>query len=151
MNFLRGFAGIIQTDGYVCYELIAGDSSGRILPATCWAHARRKFNDVLQLGDNRHARRALTAMRQLYDIEDRARLFNDTDRLALRQAESKPIVTELFDWMTPLLDQTLPKSKLRLALQVHASPPRLVRAISRPTLLCRSITTAPRESCAARW
>ena len=116
-EFLRGFAGIIQTDGYVCYELIAGDSTGRILPATCWAHARRKFNDVLQLGDNRHARRALTAMRQLYDIEDRARLFNDADRLALRQAESKPIVAELFDWMTPLLEQTLPKSKLRLALQ----------------------------------
>ena len=33
----------------------------------------------------------LSMFRQLYDIEDRAKAFTPEDRLALRQAESRPI------------------------------------------------------------
>src|SRR6478752_2592512 len=45
ITLLKGFSGILQTDGYGAYKtLIAADRArGAITLAHCWAHARRRF------------------------------------------------------------------------------------------------------------
>ena len=44
--FLRGYKGYVQTDGYSGYDFL--DSEQDIEHIGCWAHARRKFNDVVK-------------------------------------------------------------------------------------------------------
>jgi transposase len=46
LNYLSGFKGYVQTDGYNGYDAL-GRKPG-IVMVGCWAHARRKFHDVLQ-------------------------------------------------------------------------------------------------------
>jgi len=45
-RFLGQFEGILQTDGYAAYNQIGGP---RMVHAACWAHARRKFFEAVQL------------------------------------------------------------------------------------------------------
>jgi hypothetical protein len=52
----------------------------------------------------------------LYDIEDRARDMTDDERLALRQAESRPIVTGIKAWLDARNQDELPKSPLRAGI-----------------------------------
>ena len=52
-------------------------------------------------------------MQKLYEIEDRAREMTDSQRLALRQAESRPIVTGIRNWLHERDREELPKSPLR--------------------------------------
>jgi len=43
--FLSGFAGYLQSDAYVCYESLSRRNEA-ILEVGCWAHARRKFEEI---------------------------------------------------------------------------------------------------------
>ena len=38
------FAGVLQADGYAGFHHL--DEGGRIVEAACWAHVRRKFDDI---------------------------------------------------------------------------------------------------------
>ena len=55
----------------------------------------------------------LGEIQKLYDIEDRARDMTDSQRLTLRQAESRPIVTGIRAWLDERNRKELPKSPLR--------------------------------------
>jgi transposase len=45
-RFLGDFEGILQSDGYVAYDHVGGPN---IVHAACWAHARRKFFQAVEL------------------------------------------------------------------------------------------------------
>jgi hypothetical protein len=49
------YDGYLPSDAYICYELIATASENRILPVGCWAHARRKFEPLIEAGTHRQA------------------------------------------------------------------------------------------------
>lgn len=115
-EYLQNFQGYLQSDAYICYEVTAWDSEGRILGVGCWAHARRKFEALLNLGPDPHAQWALATIQKLYDIEDRVREMSDPQRHAVRQAEARPIVEELQGWLEERSEQELPKSALREAV-----------------------------------
>jgi len=99
-KMLKGFEGVLQSDAYICYELITGASLNRLQPAGCWAHGRRKF-EPLVAGGKKHPRAQwiLAEIQKLYDIEDRARTYSADERLVLREAESRPIVNTIHAWM----------------------------------------------------
>ena len=69
--FLRDFEGYVQTDGYSGYDFLDHDENIRHIG--CWAHARRKFMDVVKAqGKNSKSRsggKALSYIRKLYHIE----------------------------------------------------------------------------------
>ena len=96
---LGGYRGILQCDGYAAYKKVAGprpaDSS--ITLAFCWSHVRRGFYDLAKTKAP-IATEALKRIAALYEIEERVRGKGAADRLALRQAESKPLVAELRTW-----------------------------------------------------
>lgn len=114
-EFLSGFCGYLQSDAYVCYEQIAL-ASAEILKVGCWAHARRKFEEVHFTAASRRTHTAMGYFSRLYDIEDRAHSLNDQQRYELRQQEAKPIVTSLHEWLLEHAERELPKSKLRSAV-----------------------------------
>ena len=89
---------LIQTDEYSCYNKLNKELD---LPAhaRCWAHARRKFMDALNQGEEpRRIGWILHQIGLLYQIERRLReqKAGPALREAVRQSESRPIINRLF-------------------------------------------------------
>jgi transposase len=115
-EFLKSFRGYLQSDAYICYELITDEAADRMVAVGCWAHARRKYEALDDLAPHPQAQHALSLIQRLYDIEDRGRGMTDAERLALRQAEAKPIVDEFKGWLDERDQEETPRSPLREAI-----------------------------------
>ncbi|MFC4169987.1 IS66 family transposase [Teichococcus aestuarii] len=102
---LAGYRGIVQCDGYAAYKALAGD----VTLAFCWAHVRRGFFDLVKGGAAPIASEALQRIAALYTIEAEIRGRPAMERLAVRQARSRPLVAELFTWLEAQLAR-LPRS-----------------------------------------
>jgi transposase len=96
---LGSYRGILQCDGYGPYKKLGGSRSGQpsITLTFCWSHVRRGFYGLAK-SKAPIAIETLKRIADLYAIEERVRGRSAADRLALRQAESKPLVTELRVW-----------------------------------------------------
>lgn len=111
---------IYEYDGYSGYDFL--DYEEKIRHIGCWAHARRKFMDVIKAqGKNRKngsADKALDIIRKLYRIEKEAREKGlSTDEIFLvRQQESKPILDKFKQWLDRTALQTPPKGLLGKAV-----------------------------------
>ena len=103
---LRGYGGILQCDGYAAYKKFAGSKSVEpsVTLAFCWSHVRRGFYDLAK-AKAPIAMETLQRIAALYEIEARVRGNSPADRLAVRQAESKPLVTELHIWFEAQIAQ----------------------------------------------
>jgi transposase len=113
--FLKDYRGFLQADAYGGYDGIFLGSDGGIVEVACWAHARRKFFDA-RSNAPREANQVLEWVRQLYDIEDRARDFMPALRQVLRQLESVPILEGIKNYLDDLSRRILPKSALGKAI-----------------------------------
>jgi len=119
-HFLKDYAGYIQTDAYTGYDAL-GRRPG-IYHVGCWAHARRKFMEVVKAasgkGKKGHAETALEHIRKLYAVEKKARKDQLTpDQIVeLRQEKSKPVLEELEKCLNDLSGQTPPKGLLGKAV-----------------------------------
>jgi len=114
-SLLADYHGFLQADAYGGYDGIFLDSNETIVEVACWAHARRKFYDARSSAP-REANQVLEWIRQLYDIEDRARELTPEERQALRQRESEPILDRLEEYCDAVSLRTLPKSGLGKAI-----------------------------------
>jgi len=119
-EYLKHYQGCIQTDAYSGYDAL-GRRPG-ICHVGCWAHARRKFVEVVKAGSapgkKGHAETALEIIGQLYGIEKMARKDQLTpDQIvALRQEKSKPILVGFHAWLMALSSRTPPKGLLGKAV-----------------------------------
>jgi len=113
--FLRGYRGFLQADAYGGYDGIFLASDGGVEEVACWAHARRKFFDA-RSNAPRQANEILEWIRQLYDLEDRARELSAGERQALRQREAVPILDRIEARLEELTGRVLPKSALGKAV-----------------------------------
>lgn len=90
------YRGLLQCDAYTGYDELFSPPWG-MTHVGCWAHARRKFYDVrAQFPGACH--HVLAQIRALYDVEREARDLDASQRWALRQERSRPIVDGLFTW-----------------------------------------------------
>ena len=108
-SFLQGFRGYLHADAYGGYDAIYLGSSNQIVEVACGAHARRKFFDARN-NYPREAHHVLEWIRQLYDIEDRARELSADACCTLRRAESEPVLDKLEAYLAQLAQSVLPKS-----------------------------------------
>jgi transposase len=113
--FLQGYHGFLQADAYGGYDGIFLGSDGQIEEVACWAHARRKFFDARSNAPS-EANQVLEWIRQLYDVEDRARELTALDRQMLRQRESVPILDRIQEFLDKGSVRSLPKSALGKAI-----------------------------------
>jgi len=114
--FLDGFAGHLQTDGYVGYSsLFETRVDARI---GCLAHVRRKFFEARRETED-SAGTALAAIQRIYRIERRCR--DDGVRgdalVAVRQSQVMPILQELAGFFAYLEPKTLPQSLIGKAVR----------------------------------
>lgn len=116
LEFLKGFHGKLQTDGYDGYN--AAVETYGLIRLTCWSHCRRYFERSLETFPV-EAARVLEIIQRLYAVE---RECKDADlgpeqRRAVRQERSVPIVKEFWDLVEKLRPTILPKEPLGEALQ----------------------------------
>ena len=114
-TFLSKYRGFLQADAYGGYDGIFLNSHGMIEEVACWAHARRKFHDA-RSNALREVNQVLEWIRQLYDVEDRARELTPEQRQALRQRESVPMLDRLEAYLDEQSLRALPKSSWRKAI-----------------------------------
>ncbi len=123
--FLGDYGGYLQTDGYAAYDKLPVSNVG------CLAHARRKFMDAKKLqgkGKSGKADKALAKIQKLYGIESRLKGAPAEERKAERQVYSKPILDELYQWMTT--QKVIGSSPLGKAIKYTLGQwPKLIRYI----------------------
>jgi transposase len=114
-RFLGNFGGILQSDGYGGYDHIGGEG---IVHAACWAHARRKFFDAVQLNPkDQISIRIVAQMNELFAIDAKARDegLSEIDRHLLRLEKSKPLLDQIKTAIEAARAAALPKSALAKA------------------------------------
>jgi len=113
-EFLKGFRGKLQSDGYAAYA----DLGDGIVYAGCMAHARRGFVDAAKVSPlDPMAPEVLIRFGQLYALEQEAREggLGPEARLALRQTKSVPAMVALKTRLLEIRQQITPGGKLAQA------------------------------------
>jgi transposase len=118
-DHLGGFHGVLQVDGYAGYDKLArpGRAAGAIKLAYCLAHARREFFDVHKRTKDPVAEEAMRRISEIYAIEARIRGRAEGDRVAVRQAETRPLMEALWSWLMERLEEISAKSSLASAIR----------------------------------
>ncbi len=98
---LAGWAGVLQSDAYAGYNDLSAPTRlpGPVTSAGCWAHGRRKFFELAELGKAPLAVEAVRKMDVIFAIEREINGVSADARLAARQKRSAPLVADLHDWM----------------------------------------------------
>jgi len=113
-EFLKGFRGKLQTDGYQVYAAL-GEG---IVYVGCGAHIRRGFVDAAKVSPlDPVAPEILARFGELYAVEKEARegRLSPEARLALRQAKSMPLMAALKSRLVEVRQQIQPGGKLAQA------------------------------------
>jgi hypothetical protein len=118
--FLKDFSGFLHADGYDGYHMLPG----RITVVGCWAHLRRKFDEMLQTlpKDKRDlpaAAKGIAYCDKLFHLEKQFALLSPEERQKERERLSKPLVEEFYAWIDSL--NALPKTLLGRAAYYAAS------------------------------
>lgn len=116
---LSRFSGVLQVDGYAGYgELTKPDRpGGPVTLAYCLAHARRQFFEIYESSKSAVAAEALQRIGSVYEIEQRIRGLTAGERVAVRQAETKPILEAFKTWLMQRLEEQSAKSNLAEAIR----------------------------------
>lgn len=133
-DFVNGYTGYCQTDGYAGYDCLENDLGIRLLG--CFSHARRYFIKVIDArpkkdkGRTGSPEQALAYIQKLYRIEREAadKNLSVEEIYKLRQEKSKPVLDEFKEWMDKRTSHTPPSSLLGQAFRYTLSNwDRLVR------------------------
>ena len=134
-RFLRGYEGLLQSDGYAAYEQVGGP---KMVPVCCWAHARRKYLEALKLHpEDRVAARLAAQIDDLFAIDAEARSagLDHAARQALRLARAQPLLDQLKRQIETAHAHALPASALGKASRYTlALWPKLTRFLQHPEL-----------------
>lgn len=115
LEFLGEYSGFIQADAYAGYDAVF--AQGKATEVGCWAHTRRKFYEAKDTAPA-VAHESLLLIRQLYKIERQAKEdeLEVEALLALRQAQSKPILATIEERLAVWSQSVLPKSPMGQAI-----------------------------------
>ncbi|WP_275076477.1 IS66 family transposase [Providencia rettgeri] len=124
VDYLSGYSGYLQVDGYQAYEKTAATLVG------CWAHARRKFMEAKKVQGKHKTGKAdvvLTLIQKLYAVEAEIKDKSPPDKFAVRQVRSQPILETLRQWLEKKQSTVVGNSKLIEAIHYLANQwPKLI-------------------------
>jgi transposase len=113
-DHLKTFRGTLQADGYAGFNRLYVE--GGVTEAACWAHVRRKFNDLFQAHASPIAEEALQRIGQLYGIEKEIRGRSPEDRKQIRNNRAGPLLESMQTWLKDSLSKLSRKSDVALAI-----------------------------------
>tara|TARA_R110002153_G_C13299773_1_gene495553 strand:- start:22 stop:1536 length:1515 start_codon:yes stop_codon:yes gene_type:complete len=113
VDYLQGYNGYLQVDGYAGYHKTQATLAG------CWAHARRKFVEAKTAQGKQSSGRAdwaLNHIQKLYRIETQIKVSTPDERQKIRQEKSIPLLKQFEAWLIKSEPQVLAKTKLGEAI-----------------------------------
>ena len=117
-EFLKGFEGYLETDGYQGYNKVIG-----VKHCSCWAHARRYLVDAVPKGKELDYRQpavqGIQYCNKLFDIEEKinSKNLSHERRKEERLKKEKPIIDAFFAWLDeqhPITGSRMYKAKVYL-------------------------------------
>lgn len=114
VDYLKGFNGYLQANGYAGYEKVDAELIG------CMAHARRKFKEAQTAQPKNKMGRAELAIKKigkLYQIEKAIKGLSANEKYNIRQEKSQPLLNDFKKWLDKTILQVLPKSAIGKAIQ----------------------------------
>lgn len=113
---LAAYQGVFVGDAAGVNAHLGQRSGGRIVHASCNAHARREFVKA-ESNDPILASQAISFYRQLYDVEERGKTLDAAARFQLRQRDSVPIWARMRCWLeSDAACRALPQSAIGKAI-----------------------------------
>ena len=113
---LATYRGIFVGDACGANARLEQRSGGRIVHASCNAHARREFVKA-ESNDPILASQGISFYRQLYDVEERAKTLDAAARRKLRERDAVPIWNRMERWLaSDAAQRALPRSAIGEAL-----------------------------------
>ena len=113
-DHLKSFHGTLQADGYAGFNRLYVE--GGVTEAACWAHVRRKFNDLFQVHASPIAAEAMQRIGQLYGIEKEIRGRSPEERKQIRNNRAGPLLESMQTWFKVSLSKLSKKSDVALAI-----------------------------------
>jgi transposase len=133
-DILGDFKGYLHTDGYQAYSKIED-----VINVGCFAHARRYFNEALELDEGykaykqikdleelttylderkalKHKVMSVHLINQLFELERQFESLSDEMRYKQRQDQSAKVVNQFFDFIKVIDTDFPPKSKMGKAI-----------------------------------
>lgn len=102
-EFLKGYSGVIVTDGYEPYHSIERERNGDIIVAGCWAHLKRKFAAIIKADpDNAKGTVAYEGnakIAAIFHIDNMMKDAMPEERLNHRKINVAPLVDAFFEWV----------------------------------------------------
>ncbi|MBZ4680807.1 MULTISPECIES: IS66 family transposase [Gammaproteobacteria] len=124
-DFLAGFNGYLQVDGYAGYEKTHATLVG------CWAHARRKFVEAQKAqgkGKTGKADVALNHIQKLYALESKLKTAPPDKKYEARQTLARPLLAQFKSWLDKSSESVTKESLLGAAITYSLNQwPKLVR------------------------
>lgn len=111
--FLGEWRGSLVCDDYAGYKASFGQG---VVEAGCLAHARRKFFELHAANKSQIAEFALNQLGRVYGVEQQIKELPQTQRLEIRQRQSRSILDSLREWMVLQRQQVAPNSATAKAL-----------------------------------
>jgi transposase len=97
LEFLKGWSGTLISDGYGVYDQVLKQETR--VGAACFAHSRRKFDELVKDNLSPVGTQAIQRIAALYQIERQVKGLSAEDRLSIRQSSSKPLCEDLHAWL----------------------------------------------------
>ncbi len=114
-KFLKGYRGYLQADAYPGYDCLY--KSGEVIEVGCWAHARRKFFDIIKAAKKPGlADIAVELIGKLYEVEKQAKQLTFQQRKYYRKKHSRPILKGIYRWLKIEEKNVLPKAPIGQAI-----------------------------------
>ena len=122
-EYLKGYQGTLITDGYQPYHSLMKEGDG-IRVAGCWAHARRKFAEIVKAAKKGTplspaqvtASEAVKRIDAMYHLDNAYKDASASERLDNRQRSVKPLAEAYFAWIKTIKQKAIASTKLREAL-----------------------------------
>jgi transposase len=113
---LATYRGIFVGDAAGANARLEDRSGGRIIHASCNAHARREFVKA-ESNDPVLASQAISFYRQLYEVEERGKTLDAAARQQLRERDAAPIWDRMQGWLdSDAAKRALPRSAIGEAI-----------------------------------
>ena len=134
-EFLQNFGGTLVTDGYQVYHTL-DNGPGPLKVAGCWAHARRKFVDILKAAKKSAGKDvtssisavAVSQIKHIYHMDDKLKDLLPDERKKERDLTVRPLVEAYFEWVRAKRSETLSSSELMNALNYSLNQEQYLRA-----------------------
>jgi hypothetical protein len=97
-RFLGDWRGALMVDDFGGYKALFP----AIIELGCWAHARRKFVELVESKASTRAEEILEPIAQLYRVETEAKNLTPRERQVYRQRHAAPVLARIRTWLVGL-------------------------------------------------